>query len=59
MAAFIILGAVAVAGCQTKQDPCAAANADVSFGSLLSNSMSGSYSNCLAEKQQNAVSYAP
>lgn len=38
-------------GCQTKQDPCAAANSSVSFGSLLSNSVSDSYSSCLAERQ--------
>ena len=52
MPAFIILGAVTLAGCQTTQDPCAAANRDVSFGSLLSNSASGSYSSCLEEKQK-------
>ncbi len=49
---FIAFGTVAVAGCQTNQDPCAAANRDVSFGSLLSSSVSGSYSSCLAEKEQ-------
>lgn len=50
--AFIVLGTVFVTGCQPNQDSCAAANRDVNFGSLLSNSVSGSYSNCLAEKQQ-------
>lgn len=52
MAALIILGAAGIAGCQPTKDPCAAANEDVTFGSLLSNSVSGSYSNCLAEKRQ-------
>jgi septal ring factor EnvC (AmiA/AmiB activator) len=42
---------VALSGCAPTTgagaDPCASANAPVSFGSLLSNSLSGSYDKCL------------
>lgn len=38
----------ALAGCaQPGGDPCAAANSSISFGNLLSNSVSGSYGSCL------------
>lgn len=50
-----LMGIGVVAGCTMSADPCASANRDVSFGSLLSNSVSGSYSNCLGEQRQELV----
>lgn len=50
-----LMGIGFVAGCTMSEDPCASANRDVSFGSLLSNSVSGSYSACLGEQRQELV----
>lgn len=54
-ALIALLGIGFVAGCTMTEDPCASANRDVSFGSLLSNSVSGSYSACLGEQRQDLV----
>ena len=50
-----LMGIGFVAGCTMSEDSCASANRDVSFGSLLSNSVSGSYSTCLGEQRQELV----
>lgn len=37
--------------CSPPQDPCASANADITFGSLLTNRVSGTYDACLDERR--------
>lgn len=37
--------------CSPPQDPCASANADITFGSLLTNRLSGAYDACLDERR--------
>jgi chromosome segregation ATPase len=53
--ALALIGLALAAGCAPTQDPCAAANRDVTFGSLLSNSVSGSYGACLGQQRQELV----
>jgi chromosome segregation ATPase len=50
-----LIGLALIAACTSTEDPCASANRDVSFGSLVSNSVSGSYSACLGEQRQELV----
>lgn len=50
-----LIGLALTAACTSTEDPCASANRDVSFGSLVSNSVSGSYSACLGEQRQELV----
>lgn len=47
-----LVGVACITGCTATEDPCAAANRDVTFGSLLTNSVSGSYSACLGQQRQ-------
>lgn len=42
---------VILTSCSPPQDPCASANADITFGSLLTNRLSGAYDACLDERR--------